>query len=98
MSGEVLLNGEEPDNVKEAYLNRDLTAAGDSMPHEWKCAIVGQVLGRRFLLNKRCQSKGTIAKLATLVAEVRDSRDLAALMEGVQVSSESCRARKNSRL
>jgi len=85
ISQDILEDGQKPEGVTPADLTRDVSAVVDSLPREWKFAIVGQTLGRRFLLNKRCRAKANVAALANVIAEVRVSRDLATLMEGIQV-------------
>ena len=89
MTEEVLFHGDEPAGVEEADLGKDLSCALDKMPAEWRCAILGQALGRRFLLNRRCRASRTTSKLTTLVDAVRESRDVTALMNGIQEALEN---------
>lgn len=55
------------------------------MPRDWKFAIIGQTLGRRFLLEKRLKAKRVISKLTSVVEAVKESRDVSVLIQAIQV-------------
>ena len=86
-SQEVMHNGDEPLDVDDDDdLNKDVSSAWDELTIEWRSALVGQILGRRFLLNNRVQVRQTTRELQDLVNEVRETRDLDALVDGITLA------------